>query len=736
MPREAVRQRQEAVRRAPCHIPAQSVSSARFLQVLILRRETTRQLNTYTIEQFWRTRLRDAHRVEAPLVPGWRYVDAGLSTFKEAPLTLSNSLTDVPDPESAPLLLVSAPGAVGKTTLAKQLAFRTDSIYLNLAETGPVGDNTLSGWLLQSQLAPYWQEGSIALLIDGLDEARLRVTQEAFEAFLSDVAELATTRSIPTVLFGRTGAIEDTWLVLADQNMEAPVFEIGYYVLPDAIAFAQDIIRHQCGSDAHLGVRLTATELLVSNLREQTEQDGDRFAGYAPVLSAVAERVAADSNPGALVSEIDSGSTSVTLQSVVDAILNREQRKLSSLTFEDATLGNELYVPREQLDHLVAKRYGTSRPLAAPRMSNNDRDVYERALETWVPEHPFLGGGTGSSPSAVFDAAITSHALANAKAADAAVQREFRRRANPFLSVFYPHPRTSVYGSESVYLPPDHIGIVYDSVRARLALSEAACLLVAEDGFTSDIEEPVHMRVEISIVRTDEERHERPLLTFNSKATAPICLGPHLADIDIYLPRGHVRMGVGTEVTLVAPIHIECEYLELDADKMIVEASPRETFADAVMLTGQDSDVSIARSPLVRRNVHLCVSWPGSKVYPWRQYAVDVDRGDEQQFVHERRVREGLQRLRRFVTAFRARGKRKLARIKDKIESPRMLKGVGQKILNAMIEEGIVHMEGKMYVLDASTLGSVAGVNYVECARQRFGDQAIEFVDRATREAD
>ena len=519
--------------------------------------------------------------------------------------------------------------------------------------------------------------------------------------------------------------------------MEAAILEIGYYVLPDAIAFAQNLIQHQCGSDAHLDVRLTAAELLVSNLREQTEQDGDRFAGYAPVLSAVAERVIADSNPGALVSEIDSGSTSVTLQSVIDAILNREQRKFRSLTtFEDATLGDKLYVPREQLDHLVARRYGTTRPLNAPRMSNNDRDVYERALETWVPEHPFLGGGTGSSPSAVFDAAITSHALANPEATDAAVQREFRRRANPFLSAFYPHPQASVYVSESIHLPPDHIGIVYDSVRARLALSETACLLVAEDGFRSDIENPVHMRVEISIVRTDERRQERPLLTFSTKATAPICLGAHLADIDIYLPHGRVRMGVGAEVTLVAPISIECKHLELDAEKMIVEASPRETFAGAVMLTGRDADVAISRSPLVRRNVHLCVSWPGSKVYPWRQYAVDFDRGDEQQVVHEARVREGLQRLRRFVTAFRARGKGKLARIRDKIESPRMLKGVGRKILNAMIEEGVVYIEGKMYVLDASTLGSVAGVDYVGCARQQFGDKAIKFVDRATREAD
>ena len=64
---------------------------------------------------------------------GWTTVDSGLRTFKEAPLTLSSDLGDPGSPDRAPLLLVSAPGAVGKTTLAKQIAFHTGSIYLDLA---------------------------------------------------------------------------------------------------------------------------------------------------------------------------------------------------------------------------------------------------------------------------------------------------------------------------------------------------------------------------------------------------------------------------------------------------------------------------------------------------------------------------------------------------------------------------------------------------------------------------
>ena len=128
------------------------------------------------------------------------------------------------------IILVSAPGAVGKSTLARQIAFATRSLYVDLATADPVGANTLSGGLAKSGLYEAWQSGSLAMLIDGLDEARLRVTQEAFEAFLSDVVEISAGRAVPTVLLGRTGAVQDAWLFLTDQCGDGiAVLEIGYY---------------------------------------------------------------------------------------------------------------------------------------------------------------------------------------------------------------------------------------------------------------------------------------------------------------------------------------------------------------------------------------------------------------------------------------------------------------------------------------------------------------------------
>lgn len=118
------------------------------------------------------------------------------------------------DPGNANIIFVSAPGAVGKSTLAKQIAHETGAIYVDLAEADPVGGNSISGGIFRSGLQNAWTNNSTALLIDGLDEARLRVNQASFEAFLSDVVAVTEGRTVPTVLFGRTGSVQDAWLTM------------------------------------------------------------------------------------------------------------------------------------------------------------------------------------------------------------------------------------------------------------------------------------------------------------------------------------------------------------------------------------------------------------------------------------------------------------------------------------------------------------------------------------------
>ena len=80
-----------------------------------------------------------------------------MEAFKEAPLDLSDEFEHQFGPGANPLILVSAPGAVGKTTLAREIAYRTGAIYLDLAQSEPVGGYTFTGDLVNSGLYEHWQ---------------------------------------------------------------------------------------------------------------------------------------------------------------------------------------------------------------------------------------------------------------------------------------------------------------------------------------------------------------------------------------------------------------------------------------------------------------------------------------------------------------------------------------------------------------------------------------------------
>jgi hypothetical protein len=522
-------------------------------------------MSDYTIEGYWKRRLTVVRPQSVALVEGWFVVETGLDTFREAPLAHSSDFGNG-DPNNSSILLVSAPGAVGKSTLARQIAFATGAVLIDLAKAAPVGANTLSGGLVRSGLYNSWEAGTTAVLIDGLDEARLRVTQQAFEAFLSDVGEISIGRPVPTVLFGRTGAAQDAWLVLEGKGLDVPVIEIGYFDRDSSIDFAEATLQAGHPTSHHRTVQRKAIELLVDRLRVQTESDGDRFSGYAPVLQAVAARVAQEGNPAALVAEIEKGEQLVTLKTIVSAILERERGKISTLPFDAPKLAETLYSPEEQLDRLVARVYQSPPPYLPP-MGPRDAQTYSTALETWVAEHPFLDGASRTS-SAVFDAVISTRALhKSGPPTDAALERELRRgaAANPFLSEFYMPEGTA---AEPVRLPSEHIGIVYSSLRARLALGDTASLLVegAED---ADEEEALRAEVEVTFVRRGEER-ARTLLFYTEQIGA-IRLGAHIEDVDVTVPHARVEIGPGSEAILIAPVSIQCAILSLTTDKLIVE---------------------------------------------------------------------------------------------------------------------------------------------------------------------
>lgn len=672
----------------------------------------------YTVENFWKPRLSRVTRSTENLIRGWSYCDKGNDSFVEAPLDLSAEITTRLTVDSSPIVLVSAPGAVGKSTLAKQISFKCGAIYLDLATAEPVGGNTISGGILKSGLPALWKEERVAILIDGLDEARLRVTQEAYESFLVDIADLASGRSVPTILFGRTGAVLDAFLVFEINNVEVPVLEIGYYEFDSAVDFAMARIRTTKPNRSSEITERRAVSGLIRGLSQQTKTDEKRFAGYAPVLQAVADRVGQASNPQVLVSEIESGGIPMSLEGITSAILSRERGKLGNLSFSDPAIANTLYQVDEQIHRLASRIYRINPP-DIPKMSPKDAELYDSALKTWVNEHPFLDG-SGKPSSAVFGAVISAWSMQNGEQtlAEKVLRLELGRgaAANPFITEFY-KPKAE-NGSEN-YIPADHIGVFYNSLRAGLSLGDSASLVIDDDENAVE-EEALRAEIEITLARRGEQTpHTR---RFNTDQVNVISLGPYVEDVAVSARYATVDVGSGAEATFVAPVTIQCARLQIDSDRVIAEKPVGSNISDVFLEAEEFIGDKISMVPTTRGDVNLSVVWPGSHAHPWTAFA------SEPTPITDPREQEALRRFRKFIISFRSHSKGSLGRYRFKIEHARMTKGSGQAVLDALIRMRILSLVGSMYYLDPDALMQMIGASYHGCVRSQYSDRTIHFI--------
>ena len=274
-----------------------------------------------------------------------------------------------------------------------------------------------------------------------------------------------------------------------------------------------------------------------------------------------------------LVARIKQGLESVTLQSIILGILEREADKLRTLSLEDPDLLTKLYRPEEQLDRIVADLYQTDLNLPEVAMTNQDRQNYENVLKTWVLDHPFIGGGEDTR-SIVFNAAISAHALKNPATSERALQKELARgaAANPFLSELYAGLDSHQFSeSDTVDLNPEHIGALYASFRARLSLGDSANLLVEGDKETTDDQTP-HADVEVTINRNGQEHRT---YAFKSNQAGTVRMGTHIEDVEIDIPQGELEIGPGEQAVLSAPVAINCRTLEVTTKKVIFDNPSR-----------------------------------------------------------------------------------------------------------------------------------------------------------------
>ncbi|MGR2856070.1 hypothetical protein FY046_08495 [Erwinia sp. 1181_3] len=663
---------------------------------------------------------------------GWFFSKKDSEGYVSARLTLNEYLKG--DVDGAGIILISAPGAVGKSMMAKELCNKTGSIYLDLSVASTIAGNYVIGGLANKNILQEWDQGTVGLVIDSLDEARLRVTQTSFEDFLKDVNNVSTRSNKPIIIFGRVGIIEETWLILKENHdLNCPVFDIEFFDDSEAIEFINKSLNKlafdsEVSDDyKHLSISLrdhksvynsSITEV-VQALKEISGSESTRFFGYAPVLDAVSKVIGAIRNPSKIAEEMKTILNGEMLLNISRAILTREQGKLTSQLSEKFNdVKSELYTIDEQLERLACRIFGMS-AIATPRCLSNDLiSIYDDAIGNMLPQHPFLDGTGRKSAGSVFEACILSHALLSDDENICIAANKYclsgKITPNPFLFDFF--VEASPKGG-CLKIKSSQIGIIYDSVLSKLKNTDDATLIVNDD-------EDMTLNIEFVISEGDAFKE----VEFSSDGCDVISLGSKVGGVFINTDTSDVNFSVSEQLELISPISITCDELRINSDKIIIKSVKKNEENTSVVFDAKnfECDKPIA-VPLVRNGAELHVNWPSSDAFPWSAFSNKLTSSSS-----DERVEDALRVFRRIVMAFRSHSKGRLARLQDKVNHTRMLRDDdGRALLEKLIKDGVISSEGHMYYLDANILGSITDAAFRDVNTKNYSQKTIEYVTKA-----
>lgn len=142
-------------------------------------------------------------------------------------------------PFGSEIIMIEAGAAVGKSTIANFLSGSLNIPILDLAKV-PVSTGSLKGLLLDVKgvgdpIAAF-HAGKLPIIVDALDEGRLRSNEHGFDSFLQTTAEFLgedrTVKSRPKLIFfGRfeSTSLADTGLEMYGDGLSVARLQVGFF---------------------------------------------------------------------------------------------------------------------------------------------------------------------------------------------------------------------------------------------------------------------------------------------------------------------------------------------------------------------------------------------------------------------------------------------------------------------------------------------------------------------------
>ena len=316
----------------------------------------------------------------------------------------------------AKFVIFSAPGASGKSALARYIAKKYKGIYWNLANI-QIGENTFFGtlWkaLKQEDLFDYWnrlKKGKSVLVLDAFDEAEMISGRTGIEYFLRDLSQEMIDSEFPSViLLART----ETALFLVNycknNNIPYAQYEIGFFTESNAKTFVEQSYLNSAKNKNKI-VNITpaisnAISAIFARISDIINDSSvyESFIGYAPILQAIERMIEEENNTAKLLSKMnhEEGVSEKLIYSILRGLLEREQNKVIEALIQkwvnkdiDDINWGDVYSIEEQvvriMEYVVFGTIGKDSLYESHAIPGELIDDYLEVILPFLSQHPFI----------------------------------------------------------------------------------------------------------------------------------------------------------------------------------------------------------------------------------------------------------------------------------------------------------------------------------------------------------
>ncbi len=323
------------------------------------------------------------------------------------------SYNEIHNTGQAKFILFSAPGASGKSALAKYIAYRYKGLYWDLAKI-TLGENSFHGTLWramkQEKLYQYFNDlrsGSGVLVLDAFDEAEMISGRTGIEFFLRDLAvEVEATKAgeYPTILlFARTESATFIAEFCVKNSIEYLQYEIGFFAEHNAKQFIRKKLELMHKDITQTVNHCIDEQFVVINRLLGNKEVAASFLGYAPVLEALAQSFDEERNTVRLLEKLKGNDITTTkiIYSILNYLLIREHEKVCSglkekwgKEYPEFNRWDIVYCVEEQMvrvaEYIIFQEVNTSSFYELDGMIPEQYTDYVESLKVFLPQHPFL----------------------------------------------------------------------------------------------------------------------------------------------------------------------------------------------------------------------------------------------------------------------------------------------------------------------------------------------------------